>query len=87
MDQSDEEIMAALQSGAPTVGAPRTIADNFVSAALLVAQAKKDTHLSETTLVKLLELQMMWALNTPSRSPYPLTPEEPTPTDAEEEPA
>jgi len=50
---------------------PITIGDNFVSAALMVTQAKKDTHLNEQTLVKILELQMMWELNN-RQTPRPM---------------
>lgn len=39
-----------------------TIGDNFIGSAALIAQAKKDTHLTENTLIKLFELQMSWAL-------------------------
>ena len=53
----DGEIVTPQRKPNPTIG------DNFIGAAELIAAAKKKLHLQEQTLVKVLELQMMWALN------------------------
>lgn len=68
---SDAALLAALQNRDAIPAAPRrlpTIGDNFVTSAALIAQARRDTRLSEPTLIKLFELQMMWALNNRSNT-------------------
>lgn len=48
-------------SDSPTPSA--TLEGNFLAVAAMVAATKKETRLSEPTLVKLWELNLMWALN------------------------
>ena len=47
-----------------------TIGDNFVASAGLLAEVRVKTRLSEATLLKLFELQMMWALNNRNQPNY-----------------
>lgn len=69
--QQDAALLAALQDrdgDTPPVipPAPRrnpTIGENYISAVELIAEARKRTRLSEATLTKVYELNLMWALN------------------------
>jgi hypothetical protein len=47
----------------PTPTPKPTLGENFVSIAELIKTVKFKTRLSEQTLVKLWELNLMWALN------------------------
>lgn len=57
----DRELLASLPKPEPKPAA--TLADNYFSAVGLIAQAKRETRLGETALVRLWELTLMWALN------------------------
>lgn len=59
---ADLALLKALQERDKPKPGP-TIGDNFVAAAALIADTRQRTRLSEPTLIKLFELQMMWALN------------------------
>lgn len=53
-----------LRNPAPAPAPARpTIVDNFIAAADLIVEHRRRTRLSETSLIRLLELQMMWHLN------------------------
>lgn len=59
----DAALMAELQAETPKPPKSATIADNFEAGADLISTAKRRYRLNEGTLIKLLELQMMWELN------------------------
>jgi hypothetical protein len=60
----DREFIERIKqmSEAPPKRRP-SLGENFVDMANLIKEAKKDTRLSETSLIKLWELNLMWALN------------------------
>lgn len=64
---ADAALAAALGLNNQNIVQPPTrrasLGDNFVSVAALISQARKDTRLSEATLLKVWELTLMWALN------------------------
>ena len=68
----DAALLAALQERdgdtPPDLTQPRTprratIGENYISAVELIKEARTRTRLSEATLVKVYELNLMWALN------------------------
>lgn len=78
----DAALAEALQNrdGAPASPPRRslTLGENFVNVVELLKQARRSSRLSEATLVKLWELNLMWALNnrgTVSPEVYPDEPE------------
>jgi hypothetical protein len=75
----DADLLAALRERdsapqPPSTPTP-TLADNVVAAAELIRNLRRDTRLSETTLVRLLELQMMWHINNRQPQQQPMIPD------------
>lgn len=67
------DIEAALEeafAARPPVEPRPTIGDNFLAAAKLIKEAKVDYRLTEGTLIKLFELQLLWAMNNREQQPY-----------------
>lgn len=65
---SDAELMAylqdQLQQSQPQREKPKkTVGETYVDLAILLADVKTKTRLNEATLVKLMELTLMWTLN------------------------
>lgn len=61
-----EQVRAFAESGGEPKPAARrnpSLGENFVDMAQLLAKVKKETRLSEGTVLKLWELNLMWALN------------------------
>lgn len=58
----DREALAQLEARKKEPRKP-TIGDNFVTTAHMIATARAETRLSEATLLKIYELNLMWALN------------------------
>lgn len=63
----DEALNSGIVPPPPgTFDEPRrnpTLSENFVDVAILIADVKKKSRLSEATLIKAWELGLMWALN------------------------
>lgn len=67
---SEPTPLRPVEETEPEERTPPTIGQNFVEVATLIAEAKRQTKLNESTLVKLWELTLLWAVNnSPSSTP------------------
>lgn len=71
--KADTELLMKLSAKREEPKPAPTLADNYFSSVGLIQQAKRETRLSETTLVRMWELTLMWALNN-RQAPPPFLP-------------